>query len=113
MTLNMRAMQLACRLVDEVLDKGSISDGVRTTYINMARMNPERVADMLISMASMVADATPPDLPQDEQTYRKYLRRAHAAHARGERFEWVVVGEREYQRVIQADRRARKKEGAA
>lgn len=106
---SMDSMRLACRLVDEITENGSVSMATRNRVVERARLEPGRLADMLLSMAALLADSTPPDLPRDEETFKKYLRRAHAAHTRGERYEWVVVGEREYQRLKSASHRARNK----
>lgn len=106
---SMKAMRLACRLVDEIQEHGEVSAATRYSLVQQAQMSPERLADMLMSMAGLLADAEPPSLPRNEETFRKYLRRAHAAHTRGERYEWVMVGEREYQRLIQAERRERRR----
>lgn len=94
---SLAAVQQAHRLVDLSCD-GVIDQEARNLRTQVTT-NPMRVVELVFALADMAAVSRPPAIPRDEDGYQRYLKRAHAAHARGERLEWVVAGEREYQRV--------------
>lgn len=98
MVPSLAAIRQACSLVDQAQD-GDLTELVHRNLVNQAVVNPVRLAEVAVALAEMVAASRPPELPRDEISYERYLKRAHAAHTMGDRSEWVVTGEREYQRV--------------
>jgi hypothetical protein len=108
---SLAAVRQACALVDKAHD-GDLPDSVHRSLVNQAVVNPVRLAEVVLALAGMVAASRPPELPRNEESYEKYLQRAHAAHARGERLEWVLTGEREYQR-LRKERKRQEQKGAA
>lgn len=94
---SMAAVRQAHILVEQAVG-GIIAERARD-LVNQAVTNPARTVEVVLALADMVAAARPPELPTDDVSYERYLKRAHAAHSRGERLEWVIQGEREYQRL--------------
>ncbi|WP_027930741.1 hypothetical protein [Amycolatopsis thermoflava] len=101
----MSLLHQANRLVDLAIDGTLEQEEMALRY--QAGANPARLVGLVLVLADMVAAARPPELPYDDPSYQLYLKRAHAAYARGERMEWVVTGEREYQRNRKRNNRAR------
>lgn len=78
-----------------------------------ARVNPHRMVELVLFLADAVATAQRFEFPDDDDAFRKYLRRCHAAHARGVEADWVRAGEREYQRIKKAESVARRRASSA
>jgi hypothetical protein len=106
----MAAVRQAYRLVDLAQD-GRLDEETRH-LLAQAAVNPTRMVDLVVFLAEMVGTVKAPPNPNDE-TYQKYLKRAHAAYTKGVRGEWAVDGEREYQRLRKQRERDRAKETAA
>ncbi|MGZ4519980.1 MAG: hypothetical protein ACXVXP_00225 [Mycobacteriaceae bacterium] len=80
----------------------------------LPEVQPEQVTALLVLIAREAAAVRLPSGPRplgrfvpDLLTHEE-RRRAHAAYERGERAEWVVTGEREYQRNRMRNRRDRR-----
>ena len=104
---SMAAVRQAMMLVEQAC-AGTVEERARD-LVNQAVVNPTRTVEVVLALADMVAASRPPELPTDDVSYERYLKRAHAAFGRGERLEWVTTGEREYQRL----RKQRVRKGAA
>lgn len=77
----------------------------------LAVANPRATAELIIALAEKAVEyAQRPVGGPYPATYQDYMREAHAAYVRGERSDWVVEGERAYQR---ARGRRRRSKGAA
>lgn len=77
-----------------------------------AQTNPRKSVDLIVALAELSARNNKSPGSEDLATF---LRAAHAAYNRGERFNWVIDGEREYQRnkARRSRARAQGKEGDA
>jgi hypothetical protein len=67
--------------------------------INQAKANPVRAVELISLLAEMVAVLQRRDREPPTELHEEYLRYTHAAYERGDRFGWVIAGEREYQRL--------------
>lgn len=105
------ATRQACRLVDEVVDHGVLSEVTHKELVSLAVRHPARVAEMLAALAGMLAQLQPPDMPDGEEAYVTHLKQAHAAYIRGETAPWVLVGERAYNTLRRRQQRERKRAG--
>lgn len=95
-------LRIAERLVEQAR-RGELAARA-ADVLQHARVDPRRITTLVLALAHMVAEERPPV----ETTVEKHLREAHAAWARGERADWVALGEREYQR--DKKRRQRRRE---
>jgi hypothetical protein len=55
--------------------------------------------ELVVVLAELAAAHQPEVLDTDEAAHEEHLRLAHAAFTRGLCLEWVITGEREYQRL--------------
>lgn len=70
----------------------------RESVHRIAAMDPRRVTEIVLALAELAAHSMQPPAPTEDQAILKALRAAHAAYHRGFRLDWVVDGERQYQR---------------
>lgn len=86
-------------------------------YLARQTSEPRVATELIVALTEIAAEARPPQLPSpDPEEHARYLRAAHAAYRRGERHQWVMDGEREYERLKkrrQAARRRALRESAA
>jgi hypothetical protein len=95
-----QAADLACRIRDE--DPADI-------HADIGNMNHAYLVELVTVMAAMIPDDKPVSellawiAPPSPKRYAvpvsDLVRRGHAAHVAGERSEWAVTSEREYQRA--------------
>lgn len=90
---SLKVFAVAQRLVNEARQDG-LTSRQRDVFLQVQR-DPRQAAELLIVLAELVAAERPPLV---DEALRRHLRKAHAAFFRGERDEWVVEGERAYQR---------------
>lgn len=115
MIISVAAHRQAAGLVD-LAAEGKFDEHARG-LIEVARTNPVRAVELIAALAASAAELnraqldTTPASTVDPLT--AYLRRAHAAHKNGLRLPWVVLGEREYQRLKKRSQRARARLQAA
>jgi hypothetical protein len=90
---SLKVFGVAQRLVNEARE-GVLVGRQRDVFLQVQN-DPRRAAELLIVLAELVAAERPPLV---DEALRRHLRKAHAAWFRGERDDWVVEGERAYQR---------------
>jgi hypothetical protein len=88
------AVRQAHGLVDRA-SAGALDNHLRD-LIAQAKVNPMRMVELSVLLAEMVAALQP---REPAALHAEYLRHAHAAYTRGDRFGWVISAEREYQRL--------------
>lgn len=91
----------ARRLAESLVDHARM--GHRTPKW-LSSVPVRQLQDMAAILAEELAEAAPPPNPRDVDNF---LRKAHAAFARGQRYRWVRDGERAYQRQVKRRQRAR------
>jgi hypothetical protein len=78
--------------------------------VHRAATTPRPMVELLVALAEIAAEARPVLEPsEDSEEHARYLREAHAAYRRGERYQWVLEGNREYERVRNRRRIARRR----
>lgn len=101
---SMRTRRLANALASSA-QAGDLASRERDVVM-LAADDPRRAADLVLALAELAAAALPPPpVPENDPALLAALRAAHSAYVRGLRLQWVVDGERDYQREKKRRRR--------
>lgn len=113
-TVNLVPTPATRALAAEAIYEASRRTGPDAALIVLAKAAPDQLPALLgliLTSTKVHKKVGRPRLPLQLSATER--RRAHTAHANGDRSEWAVNGEREYQRVNQQLRRQRRKAASA